>query len=125
MPVIQVQALPQRPEIDVTAVLRELTRAAADAMSIGVEHVWATWVTLQPGHYVVGAAAAPEQPRDSHDPIVHVIAFEGRPTDVIERTLEAVARVLCERLELAPGTVFATYTELRAGRVYTGGAVRR
>jgi hypothetical protein len=64
------------------------------------------------------------QPPDSHDPIVHVLAFQGRPPDVIARALTDLARVLTTRLALAEGTVFITWTELQPGCAYTGGAVR-
>jgi phenylpyruvate tautomerase PptA (4-oxalocrotonate tautomerase family) len=136
MPIIQVHALPQPPAVAIPDVLRELTASLAAACGIPVEHVWATWHTIEPGHYVVGAAPVDAQPTarpappprvqppDSHDPIVHVLAFQGRPPDVIARALTALARVLTTCLGLAEGTAFITWTDLQPGCVYTGGAVR-
>jgi hypothetical protein len=53
-----------------------------------------------------------------------VLAFQGRPSDVTERALTALARTLTARLGLAEGTAFITWTELQPGCAYTGGAVR-
>jgi phenylpyruvate tautomerase PptA (4-oxalocrotonate tautomerase family) len=70
-------------------------------------------------------AADTVQPPDSHAPIVEILAFTGRSPEVIEALIAAVADTLVTELHLAPGNVFITWTELQAGRVFTGGEIRR
>ena len=97
------------------------------AAAIGTEPrgAWATWQELSPGHYVEGDVAADVQPGGSHPPLVRVIAFEGRPPELIEAMLETAARVLERELGLGEGNVFATYEEARSGRVHDGGRIVR
>ena len=83
---------------------------------------WATWEELEPGRYSEGGDAPGEQPRETHPPLVSLVAFEGRPSELVERMLTCVADTLVRELDLAPGNVFVTYDEARAGRIYTGGA---
>lgn len=125
MPVVHLRALPQPAGVDVTAAARRLCVELARITGGAPKSFWATWETLEPGRYVEGDTPATVQPRDTHPPLVEIVAFEGRDEAEIERILRAVADVLCDALGLEPGNVFATYTEARSGRVFSGGAVRR
>lgn len=63
------------------------------------------------------------QPRATHPPLVRVIAYEGRPPEVVERMLVTVAETLARELRLEPGNVFVRFEEATAGRLYTGGGI--
>jgi hypothetical protein len=63
------------------------------------------------------------QPRDTHPPLVQVIAFEGRDQELIGRVLTTVAETLVRELGLGEGNVFATYEEAQSGRIYSGGRI--
>jgi hypothetical protein len=89
MPVVRIGALPQPPEIDVAAVLEEEPRGT-----------WATWDELEPGRYSEGGDAPGRQPRDTHLPLVSLVAFEGRSDELVERMLTCVADTLARELGL-------------------------
>ena len=125
MPIVEIQALPQPSHVDPRAAVKAVAQAVAEAMGLPARQVWAAWRTIESGHYVEGDVAADAQPRGTHPPIVNVIAFQGRPEEMIERVLTAVADTLTRQLDLEPGAPFVVYTEVKSGRVYTGGAVRR
>lgn len=126
MPVVRIMALPQPPTFNLDRLMQQLCTRLADIDRTEPRHWWATWQTIEPGAYVEGSAPAPRtQPPGSHPPLVTIEAFTGRSPDVVEQLLAALAQVLCDGLGMEPGNVFATWTELQPGRVFTGGDIRR
>lgn len=124
MPILEIKALPQKPDIDVTACLKAICCAVADAVSIPRNHIWGTWESIKPGHYVEGDKSADVQMRSTHPPLVNVIAFEGRSQEDIETMIFATAKAVAQALAIAPENVFLTYTEVKSGKVFTGGKIR-
>jgi phenylpyruvate tautomerase PptA (4-oxalocrotonate tautomerase family) len=124
MPIVEISALPQPASVDIPTVLGRVTLAVAAGMDCDPGVVWAVWRRIEPGCYVVRAHAPVTQPQESHDPIVRIMAYEGRSPEVIARTVEGVGRTLAGCLGLDAANIFVWYEELRAGRVFTGGAVR-
>ena len=124
MPVVKIHALQQRTHVDVSAVIATFSQRVADAMGCPARQLWTVWVTVEPRHYAEGDIRCNEQPRSTHPPVVEIVAYPGRSPEVIRAAVETAANTLCEQLELEPGTVFVTYTELTPGRVFTGGAIR-
>lgn len=125
MPVIEIAALPQPPGVDVTAAMEAVTAAVSEILGTPRHGTWVTWRTIEPDRYIEGDEKASYQPRDTHPPLVTIRAFQGRDPAAIERTIEAVATTLAEALSLEPGAGFVIYDEIPAGRVYTGGGIRR
>jgi phenylpyruvate tautomerase PptA (4-oxalocrotonate tautomerase family) len=123
MPVVSISALPQRGGRPPEQVLAAVTHALAELLGEQPSGTWATWHEIPAGRYVEGGDAPAFQPAATHPPLVEVVAFEGRPPDVVERMLETVAEVLARELDLEPGNVFVRYVEATAGRLYTGGSV--
>jgi phenylpyruvate tautomerase PptA (4-oxalocrotonate tautomerase family) len=123
MPVVRISALPQRGGRPPEQVLAAVTHALAELLGEQPTGTWATWHEIPAGRYVEGGDAPAFQPAATHPPLVEVVAFEGRPPDLVERMLETVAEVLARELELEPGNVFVRYVEATAGRLYTGGSV--
>ena len=124
MPVIR-RALPQPARVDTAAVLARVTAALAELLGDRPEGTWATWEPLEPGAYPEGASTPAEQPRSTHPPLVSLVAFEGRPPELVERMLVCVAETLARELGLEAGNAFVTYEEAASGRVYDGGRVVR
>lgn len=124
MPVITVRALPQPPGVDRTRVCARLAVEVAGVLGLNPRRVWCTWQTLEPGCFLEGDEPAVLQPRATHPPIVDVLAFEGRPPALVVQVLERVAAVLTAELDLDEGNAFVTWTDAKAGKVFTGGQVR-
>jgi len=126
MPVVRVSALPQQATTDVTGLLERLCLRLAEIDEVEPRHWWAIWQPIAPGDYVEGSVAATSsQPRISHPPLVEIQAFTGRDPARVDALLEAAAQILADGLQMEPGNVFITWTELQPGRVLTGGAIRR
>lgn len=124
MPIVEISALPQPASVHVPTVLERVGLALASGMECDPAVVWAVWRGVDAGCYVVSGHAPLTQPQESHDPIVRIMAYEGRSDEVIARTVEGVGRTVAGCLGLEASNVFVWYEELRAGRVFTGGAVR-
>jgi phenylpyruvate tautomerase PptA (4-oxalocrotonate tautomerase family) len=122
MPIVRIKALPQA-DVDITAVVTAVAVELAEVLGEAPEGTWATWETIASGHYAEGQVAPTIQPSATHPPLVSVLAFEGRPAELIEHMLMCVADVLVRELRLEPGNVFVTYDEARSGRVYDGGRI--
>lgn len=125
MPVISIRALPQQPGVDRTAAMSNATQAVAAVLGIDPRRVWATWTEVVPALFVEGGVVAERQPQTSHPPLVDIVAFEGRPPELVERIVRAVVDALAEGLSLPTSNFFVTYTEAKSGRLWTGGALRR
>jgi phenylpyruvate tautomerase PptA (4-oxalocrotonate tautomerase family) len=124
MPIVQVTALRQRVGIDLGAVSSAIAAAVGSELGEGPSGTWVTWQTLDPGTYREGLDSSPGvQPASTHPPLVRISAFEGRPPELVQRVLSAVAGTLVRELGLEPGNVFVVWDELRAGRVHTGGTI--
>lgn len=122
MPIVQIVALRQPAGVDVDGASRGVARAVGAVLGEDPSGTWVTWQTLAPGGYHEGDADAPsEQPHATHPPIVRVLAFEGRTDELVGRILTVVAATVVAELGLAPGNVFVSWDEVRAGRVHTGG----
>lgn len=98
MPLIEIQALAPPDGTAVADVLAAVNREVADALGCRPDAVWSTWRTLADREYLVGSAAAQDQPRDSHVPLVHV--WINRPPDAVERCVEAIEAALRRSLSL-------------------------
>jgi hypothetical protein len=105
MPLIEILALPQPPDVDVPAVTRALAREVAAAIPCRVEAVWTVWRTID-GVYAQGESIERAQPGTTHGPIVHV--YLHRSIEETERAVTAIERNLSAALGLAPGNVFVT-----------------
>ena len=124
MPIVEISALPQPASVHVPTVLERVGLALASGMECDPAVVWAVWRGVDAGGYVVRGHAPLTQPQESHDPIVRIMAYEGRSDEVIARTVEGVGRTVAGCLGLEASNVFVWYEELRAGRVFTAGKVR-
>lgn len=123
MPVIEIKALPQKEWISVPNVIKKLSAKVAQVIGEEPKHVWSTWETIKSEHYIEDNHESPLQPSGTHPPIVKILAFEGRPQELVEKLMSTVAEVLVKELELEPGNVFILYQELRSGHVFDGGKV--
>ncbi len=125
MPVVAIRALPQPGSFLPGPTCCRLALALAPIMGVPPRAVFVTWQEIPPDHYAEGDTLASTQPRDTHPPLVELHAWQGRSPETIETALTAIVTVLEEDLSLGTGNVFAFYTELTSGRVFTGGRVRR
>jgi phenylpyruvate tautomerase PptA (4-oxalocrotonate tautomerase family) len=121
VPIVQVEALPQAPGVEVEPALATLCGEIAAALGEQPSGTWATWRTLE--HYLEGSDAPTVQPPATHPPLVRLIAYRGREPEVVAELLELVADVLSRELRLEDGNVFVLYEEAQPGRLYTGGEV--
>ncbi|HET7855411.1 MAG TPA: tautomerase family protein [Gaiellaceae bacterium] len=121
MPIVQVEALPQAPDVEVERALTTLCGELAELLGEDPRGTWATWRTLE--HYVEGADASTQQPAATHPPIVRVIAYRGREPDLVAQLLRRAADVLVRELRLEEGNVFVLFEEAQPGRLFTGGEV--
>ena len=120
VPVIEVTALPQADGVDVSATAAAVTRTVAGALGEEPRGTCVVWRTVDARGYSEGGDAPAVQPAATHPPLVEVIAYEGRPADLIGRILVAVADTLAGELRLDAGNVFVRWIEAAPGRLYTG-----
>ncbi len=114
MPVVRIRALPQ-PSADPHAVASAVATALAAELGEDPRGTWATWETVEA--YAEGGVGAVEQPRDTHPPLVTVIA-RARPPETIAGMLRCVGDTLVRELGLETGNVFVTFEEVAPGRLY-------
>ena len=121
MPIVQVEALPQAPGVEVEQALATLCGEIAALLGEEPSGTWATWRTLE--HYVEGSVGPLVQPASTNPPIVRLIAYRGREPAVVAELLRRTAGVLVRELRLEEGNVFVVYEEAQPRRLFTGGEV--
>jgi hypothetical protein len=121
VPIVQVEALPQAPGVEVEPALATLCGEIAALLGEEPSGTWATWRTLE--HYVEGWDSPSVQPPSTHPPLIRLIAYRGREVEVVAELLRLAAGVLARELRLEDGNVFVLYEEAQPGRLYTGGEV--
>jgi len=124
MPVIEVNALPQKDPSKIKPALMKTAVALAKTTGCKPQQVWATWNEIQPGHYVEGENEVKIQPNGTHPPLVKLTCFEGKNAEKIEEILQLVATTLSESLGI-PGNIFIIYHEAQSGRVIAGNDIIR
>ncbi len=107
MPLIEIRALPQPPEVDVQAAMSAVAEAVRELLGNRPRATWVTWETIE--RYVEGPVGAEDQPRESHPPIVTLSAAPGRPKEAL---IQCVCETLARELGLDPGNVWITYVEM-------------
>jgi hypothetical protein len=123
--VIQIEALPQRAGVEIAEVLKRVAVGVAEAAGVPAKRVFVTWRELAAERYTEGDRAVSLQPFDTHPPVVTLVAFEGRPDEMVERMIHACVGAITSGLEIDPGNVFLTYHEGRSGRIFSGGRIMR
>lgn len=122
MPILNIRALPQKNEADITTALKKTAVAISEVYGCDPKHVWATWSTLQPGFYIEGEKSADHQPDHSHPPLGELICFEGKSPETIEKVLIVAASTLSQELKI-PNNIFISYREAKSGQVIAGDGV--
>jgi phenylpyruvate tautomerase PptA (4-oxalocrotonate tautomerase family) len=107
VPLIEIRALPQPPDVDVQAVMAAVAEAVRELLQNRPQGTWVTWDTIE--RYTEGPNAATEQPRSTHPPIVTVSAAAGRPKETL---LKVVSETLERKLGLDPDSVWIQYVEV-------------
>ena len=106
MPLIEIRALPQPPEVDLQAVMAALAEGVRELLDNRPQGTWVTWDTIE--RYTEGPDTADVQPRSTHPPIVTVSAAAGRPKEAL---LQVVSETLERELGLDPESVWIRYIE--------------
>ncbi len=107
MPLIEIRALPQPPEVDIQAVMTTVAEAVRELLENRPQGTWVTWDTIE--RYTEGPDDATEQPRSTHPPIVTVSAAAGRPREAL---LRVVSETLERELGLDADSVWIRYVEV-------------
>lgn len=121
MPLLRIEGLSQKPKTEIQRALKKTCAAIAKAYGCEPSNVWATWVPIE--HYVEGDNAAATQPDSTHPPIANLVCFEGQTPEQIANLLDVGSKTLAQELDI-PGNMFMTYTEMKAGEVFTNGKIR-
>ena len=124
MPVLEIQALPQKGSVELQWVCTKLAEAVGEIVGVPPENVRVLWKTLHPGHYMAGAEDAQEQPAGTRPPVVRVNIFEGQKFENVEKLLVRIADTLCQEIHIDQGNVVIEYNQIRSGNFYSRGGIR-
>lgn len=125
MPLIHVSSLPFPEPLDTAAVLSGLTERFAAESGIDREHVTATWMYFQPGHYVVAGQAPRTQPPDSHPLLVDLLVPDFTTAARVEALLPIIANTLADLTGQSAQNIFINCRKAVSGRVWDDGGVAR
>lgn len=123
MPIVEIKSLPFSKGYDIPSILKRLNNEAAAVLGVEAEHVWSYWEFIEAHHYAVGDNTSVCLTRNTHSPVVKIIAFEGRQAEISDRLIETVARVLAEELEIDISNIFVYYQMVTSGNVFDGGQI--
>ena len=125
MPVIEINALPQKEGVDIPKVIGQVATSVAEIAGVPEHAVFCTWNEIRPGFYKEGPNTAERQPDGTHPPIVRLTMFEGRTQQTIEQAIEKISAVLQDGLGMGSANAFISYYEAKSGQIFTGGKLKR
>ena len=125
MPVIEINALPQKSHVNIEQTVKNVALAVAKAIGVPSQKVYCTWNEIGKNHYAAGELAVAMQPDDSHPPVVRLTLFEGRTPALIEAAINAIAEELQKAMKTSEKNAFISYAEAKSGQIFTGGQVKR
>ena len=124
MPLIEIKALPPRSEGAAARAVKNAACELAKVFGLPPEKIRAVFFELKPGHYAEGADAPESAQLGTHPPFVTITCFEGRPPELVEKAIRAVADNVCRDLGLSPGNAFVTYNAVAKGRLFVNGDMK-
>lgn len=125
MPFIHVKSLPFEQAIEMPALVQGLTEDFAEGTGVGLEHVTATWIFLQPGHYAVAGNTSAGQPATSHPVLVDLLSPDFNSQEQIENMLRIVAASISKRTLIPLNNIFINHRQASSGRVFDAGEIVR
>jgi phenylpyruvate tautomerase PptA (4-oxalocrotonate tautomerase family) len=123
MPFIHIKSLPFDPPLEISAVVKGITRDFAEGSGVGLEHVTATWEFIESGHYAVAGAAPLNQPRATHPVLVDLLSPDFNPPEQVEKMLHTVAQSVSVRTGVPIGNIFINHRHARSGMVFDAGKI--
>lgn len=124
MAIVHIRSLPFDPPIDVAALLRRLNADLAEHLNVPVGSISATWQTVAPGHYAVGAEAPGEQPADTHPLLADLVLHADIETAATAELMALVAETLAERARVGTDNVLVRVWRLASGDAWECGRPR-
>jgi hypothetical protein len=125
MPVIEINALPQKSHVDIEQTVKSIAIAVAEVLRIPSNKVFCTWNEINKNYYSAGETVAAVQPDSSHPPIVKLTLYEGRTPALIEGAISAIAEELQKSMKSPEKNAFISYLEAKSGQIFTGGQIKR
>ena len=123
MPVINIKSLPVPGNINTSVVLKNLCTGLADKLGYNPRHIWAYWETIEPGNYAVGSETSDKVTKNTHSPIIRLLAFQGNSEERIKQMMEITAEIISRELSIDIGNIFIEYVEGFSGKIFDGGSV--
>ena len=122
MPTIRIQALSPT-NYDIGTLLTECTAAAAKALDIPPDWIWALFQPVAVGEYAEGARLwNAEETRDAAV-LISITALEGRTEQLKAAVLTATATTTARYLGIPLDKVFAEYRDIPKGHAFSGGEI--
>jgi len=122
MPTIRIEGLSDD-GYDINHLLTRCAEAAASALDIPKDWVWALFRTVEPGCYVEGENAWQGSEVKQATLLVSIVALEGRSAELKASLLEAVATTVSEVTGVILEKVFVEYRDIPKGLAFSGGMV--
>lgn len=125
MPLIHIRSLPMKAELDVPAVLKEISSRFSREVGIEERHVTVSWDYFLPGHYRVGGAGGDTFDAGKHQILVELLVPDFNSRQTVARMMISLARALAAAADLPEGCVFAHCRYARSEMVMEGTEVLR
>lgn len=122
MPTIRIQAITPT-DRDIGELLTDCTAAAADALGIPQDWVWALFQVVESGTYAEGNRVWCAEDAHNAAVLISITALEGRTPQLKAAVLTATSRAAAGYLGLPLSQVFAEYRDIPGGHAFTGGEI--
>lgn len=122
MPTIRIQAL-QNQDQNISELLTACTQAAAEALDIPQDWIWAVFQPVLVGDYVEGGMVWSSDDINKAPVLISITALEGRSAELKAAMLSAVSHSTAEQLRVPINNVFAEYRDIPKGHAFSAGSI--
>ena len=116
MPIIRIEALTAS-EPDVAGLLREASRAVAQAFDVPEKQCWSLWRPIAPGTYHEGARLRGVDDAAEVSPLVTVSLYRGRSAEQKAAALKGLDAAVGQALGSDPDNVFVELHEIGVSEI--------
>ncbi len=123
MPFIHIKSLPLEPKLNISRVLRGVTKEFSQKTNVSLEHIHATWEFFQPGHYATRDTTPDAHHSEAHVIIVDLLTPDFNDKKTVKQMLHCLADSISKHAHISRNQIFINHRLALSEHVFDDGEI--